>query len=203
LRRDVDVLLHGGSGAHSCKQRTRLPPAAAWGFCARHGSALAHGTGRRIKWRARSAIPRDAVARGCEMVHVCRQLHGSSQTDGRAAASRDHRCLAALWRVAAVHHSGSNRLLYSIPGWRGAWLARLCPAAIGGALWARSRKPPAWADLGRLASAAIFYSGCRHLQAVILRVRLTVNRDFRGLGLAVGAHQRKPAAHHADARRGE
>src|SRR5262249_1994430 len=63
LRRDVDVLFHGGSGAHSCKQRTWLFLAAAWGFCSSHSWALAHGPGRRSNRRAHSAIPGSAVAR--------------------------------------------------------------------------------------------------------------------------------------------
>src|SRR5215813_9285505 len=57
-----------------------------------------------------------------------------------------------------------------------------------------------WTDLGLLASATIFHSRSRHLRPVIPDICLAGDGAFRGDGLALRAHEGKPAAHHAFAR---
>src|SRR5215472_13284200 len=57
-----------------------------------------------------------------------------------------------------------------------------------------------WTDLGLLASAAIFHSRSRHLRPIIPDICLAGDGAFRGDGLALRAHEGKPAAYHAFAR---
>src|SRR5215471_11757588 len=57
-----------------------------------------------------------------------------------------------------------------------------------------------WTDLGLLASATIFHSRSRYLRPVIPDICLAGDGAFRGDGLALPAHERKPAAYHAFAR---
>src|SRR5215470_494212 len=57
-----------------------------------------------------------------------------------------------------------------------------------------------WTDLGFLASAAIFHSRSRHLRPIIPDICLAGDSAFRGHGLALRTHERKPAAYHAFAR---
>src|SRR5215467_4815895 len=56
-----------------------------------------------------------------------------------------------------------------------------------------------WTDLGLLASATIFHSRSRHLRPVIPDICLAGDGAFRGDGLALRTHKRKPAAYYAAA----
>src|SRR3989440_5088377 len=75
LRRDVDLLLHGGSGGDFRGHATRRAVDTSWGLFSFTGRARAHGAGRGRLGRARAPPSRTPVASGGAVGPVCRLLH--------------------------------------------------------------------------------------------------------------------------------
>src|SRR3989475_2092245 len=203
LRRDVDLFLHGRGGGDSRGHATRRVVDTSGSLLSFTGRARAHGAGRGRLRRARAPRSHTPVASAGAMVPVRRRLHPRHQAHGGARPAPGHRRVAAPRQRGVVPHPGGRRVFDALPGGRGDRLARLCAPPPGRALRPRARGRSARAHLGLLAPAAVLHSRGRHLWTVVLRVRNAGDRAVRRYGVALCAHQREPAAHHAAALGGE
>src|SRR2546425_6324127 len=96
LRRDVDLLLHGGGGGDSRGHATRRAVDTSGSLFSFTGRALAHGAGRGRLGRARAARSHTPVASAGAMVPVRRRLHPGLKPTAALSPRVDTRAEARL-----------------------------------------------------------------------------------------------------------